>query len=474
MTASRPGAPPPGRRGEAARLLARTSAGRRGGLTARLAADATAPAGRGPVRIGVLRGRPDPGVAGLLTGGMTEPGGAAESLPPGGAEDPVPRYGGVTAGGPGPPARGGVPVELLDIPAGQPDTDTAGAVRRLVGDCHAVLVVFPADALSTRPAAAPGTRAETVRWLRGWTEVLRALPYGPVAVYVATTTRRTGVASMPDLGRWLAARFRPAVGGPAGFRPLVHALAVDEAREVTALLAAAGSGAPGTVAPNPALVEQARIDRVGCGLAELSDRVEEVVRERAGALEELTRRRLAAAFGDVRLVCRDTAVTRGWPLGPLDGRTPPPGAPRGAGAVPAAGRREPGPPAGTGAGPAAEPRGGHLAPARSPAGTGHAPAREQRSAAPAPGERAAATGDVHPSDAPARPGPGPVPGREERWDRFETCAAGLLATRAGRRTRASPAAASAPDPGTAAAGPAGEDPCPIPDSRPRGREESPR
>lgn len=215
----------------------------------------------------------------------------------------------------------GTPVELLDVPGGSPGAADAAsaAVRRLVGACHGVLLLFPAADLSLDA----GAGAEgTVEWLLRWTRTLRAHPHGPSPLYIATADRRAGAAGMPDTASWLSGRLASALGGP---RPRVHAVAMAEAQEVVAVLTAPrGPGATSVGAPHrpAALLAQAQADRVGSGLAELTDQVTSLVRERAEDLAGLTRQRLAAAFDDTRLSCRDTAFTRQWPLAPLDGHTP--------------------------------------------------------------------------------------------------------------------------------------------------------
>lgn len=228
---------------------------------------------------------------------------------------PSDRYASLPSTGPG------APVELLDVPGGSAnamDSATA-AVRRLVGSCHGVLLVFPATGLSD--GAGPAASG-TVEWLTQWTRALRALPLGPSPLHIATADRRAGNATMPDTAEWLSGRLASVSGGP---RPRVHAVAIAEAQEVVAVLTTtAGLGAaPGAVPHRPAaLLAQAQADRVGSGLAELTDQVTSLVRERAAGLAELTRRRLAAAFDDTRLSCRDTAFTRQWSQAPLDGHTP--------------------------------------------------------------------------------------------------------------------------------------------------------
>ncbi|MFE5857096.1 hypothetical protein ACFQ61_28255 [Streptomyces sp. NPDC056500] len=216
----------------------------------------------------------------------------------------------------------GTPVELVDVPCGTPGSgaDTTGSVRRLVGSCHGVLLLFPAGALST---GAPDEAGPTVEWLRRWTEQLNALPHGPSMVPVATLDERSGTAAVPELAAWLSARLAVLLDGP---RPRVHAIAVSEAHAVVGILAAvagprSGPGVPRTGPPG-ALLAQARADRVGSGLAALGDLVDSVVLASADGLAELTRRRLVAAFDDTRLGCRDTAFARRWPLDPLDGHTP--------------------------------------------------------------------------------------------------------------------------------------------------------
>ncbi|MEU8572091.1 hypothetical protein [Streptomyces asoensis] len=438
MTAPPPaGTPVPDRPAHAALLLSRTAAGRRGGLTPQLAADAAALAtarapGPAPVRIGVLRRRPDPGVIALLTGdldggtttGPGEPGvlplrhapdegpprlslgpgqralldrlaarAAAHELPPAtGAWVRACRRAGRPCFSPEPqdfedfagaagsaavwrriqdlarhvaagPGRGGepadleplfadpvvrrgrtpgplllgdraVPVELLDIPAGLPGSaaDATGAVRRLACACHAVLLLFPVSALPALPArpAGPEPRGgpesrggpgpadpdDDLTWLRSWTHALRTYPHGPRRAYLALAERPRSTVAMPDLAGWLSGRL-PVVLGTPHLRCRTYALVVARALRAARIEAAPGRSAA-------ALLEQARADRVVCGTAALADGLTELVRACAGTLPELTRRRLTAAFDDTRAACRDTAFARGWPLGPLDGATPPP------------------------------------------------------------------------------------------------------------------------------------------------------
>lgn len=216
----------------------------------------------------------------------------------------------------------GTPVELVDVPCGTPGSaaDTSGAVRRLIGSSHGVLLLFPAGALST---VASDESGPTVEWLRRWTEQLNALPHGPSVVPVATLDERSGTAAVPELAAWLSARLAVLLGGP---RPRVSAIAVSEAHAVVGTLAAAAEPRSGPGGPrfgsSGALLAQARADRVGSGLAALGDLVDSVVLASADGLAELTRRRLVAAFDDTRLGCRDAAFARQWPLDPLEGHTP--------------------------------------------------------------------------------------------------------------------------------------------------------
>ncbi|MFI5961486.1 hypothetical protein ACIA8J_04905 [Streptomyces asoensis] len=435
MTASRPAEPagPDDRPARAALLLSRTAAGRRGGLTPQLAADAAALSaarapGPAPVRIGVLRRGPDPGVIALLAGDLdggtvTGPGepevlplrhapdegpprlslgpgqralldrlaarAAAHELPPATGAwvracrragrpcfSPEPEdFGGVAGtaavwrriqdlarhvaagqGRDGEPAdleplfaepvvrRGrtsgplllgdrAVPVDLLDIPAGLPGraADATGAVRRLAGACHAVLLLFPVSALPALPARPPGPEPwggpvprgpgpadpdGDLTWLRSWTDALRTYPHGPRRAYLALAARPRSTVAMPDLAGWLSGRL-PVVLGTPHVRCPTYALAVAQA-----LRAARIEAAPGRA--TAALVEQARADRIDCGTAALADGLTALVRACAETLPELTRRRLTAAFDDTRMGCRDTAFARGWPLAPLDGATPAP------------------------------------------------------------------------------------------------------------------------------------------------------
>jgi hypothetical protein len=228
----------------------------------------------------------------------------AEALEPLFAE-PVVRRGGHT----GRALLGDEPgrVELVDIQARLPGdgADASGAVRRLAGACHAVLVLFPAADVSTDPGprarygrTAPD-RNDTVTWLRAWADVLRTYPNGPTTVYLALSLSPSAAVPMPELAQWLSGRLPLVLGTPRA-RPRVHALAVAEAEQVTRVLARPEHGPA-------ALVEQARAHRGVCGLEELADGVAALVRDRSRALPGLTLRRLAAAFDDTRMICRDTA-----------------------------------------------------------------------------------------------------------------------------------------------------------------------
>ncbi|MEU5403390.1 hypothetical protein ABZ348_29345 [Streptomyces sp. NPDC005963] len=215
----------------------------------------------------------------------------------------------------------GTPVELLDVPCGTPGSaaDATGAVRRLIGACHGVLLLFPARAVSS--GAAPGELGPTVEWLGCWTEHLKACPHGPSVALVATVDERSGAGTVPELAGWLGGRLAALLDG---LRPRLCAIATAEAHAVAGVLAAAAKSAPDAPSTRPgvALLTQALADRDSSGLTALGELVDSLARAGAEGLAELTRRRLAAAFDDTRLGCRDTAFAHNWPLDQLRANTP--------------------------------------------------------------------------------------------------------------------------------------------------------